>query len=99
MTVELTCEKVAFFSELDEEMFFSWIQKIDSVIKAEGVGQQIRLHVQSEYLPDKCLRELLALFWRYQINMRQFRSFRNHKNEKWFKCNREAFWYESVWID
>jgi hypothetical protein len=42
------------------------------------------------------LRELLALFYRYKIEMSQFSVFLSEKNKKWFYDNKQAYWYKKV---
>jgi hypothetical protein len=55
-----------FFSQLDEVMFFDALKKISVIRKVEGRGPELFLSVPSR-LSDKALRELLGLFFRYQL--------------------------------
>ena len=93
--VELECKNVAFYSPQDESTFFAWAQAIPAVVSVSGRGRSIVLAVKSESVPDASLRELLALFRRYRVSMRQLAKFRNTQNEPWF-ASPEAFWFRSV---
>ncbi len=93
--VELECKNVAFYSPQDESAFFAWAQAIPAVVGVSGRGRSIILAVKSECIADSSLRELLALFRRYRVSMRQLAQFRNAQNEAWFAAP-EAFWFKSV---
>lgn len=54
------------------------------------------LHVKSTKISDICLRELLSLFYRYNIEMSQLSVFLNEKNKKWFFENKRAYWHKKV---
>ena len=86
---------MAFYSPQDESSFFAWAQAIPAVVSVSGRGSDIILAVKSERVPDASLRELLALFRRYRVPMRQLAQFRNARNEAWF-ASPEAFWFEPV---
>jgi len=83
-----------FYSQLDEEMFFDALKKISAVKKIEGIGSDLLLSVPSR-LSDKALRELLGLFFRYEIDMRQLASFVTEKNRPWFR-GPETYWFKKV---
>lgn len=93
--VELECKNVVFYSPQDESAFFAWAQAIPAVEKVSGRGRSIILAVRSNRVPDASLRELLALFRRYRVSMRQLAQFRHPRNEGWF-ASPEAFWFKSV---
>ena len=90
----LKCSNTVFFSDLDERMFFDALKKISAVKKIEGRGPDLFLSVPS-HLSDKALRELLGLFFRYDVDMRQLAHFLTPKNRSWFR-GREKFWFKRV---
>jgi len=90
----LICHKTRFYSHLDEGMFFGALEKIAGVKKMEARGADLFLHVSSR-LSDKALRELLGLFFRYGVDMRQLAIFITEKNRSWF-YGPEKYWFESV---
>ena len=53
------------------------------------------LVVKSLNLGQASLRDLLALFFRYRIPMRQLAQFRSAKNEKWFAAP-IMYWHTAV---
>lgn len=90
----LKCHKTTFYSQLDEEMFFTGLKKISSVKQVEGRGRDLSFTVSSRP-SNKTLRELLGLFSRYKIDMRQLAQFLTKKNRSWFHSP-EAYWFKRV---
>ena len=84
-----------FFSHLDEEMFFVALTKISAVKKIEGRSKS-GLHVSIRSRPsDKALRELLGLFFRFGIDMRELAQFLTEENRSWFH-GQEKYWFKKV---
>lgn len=94
--VVLVCKSVWYYSSVDEDMFFEWITKISSVIKCDGVGDELYLYFASKKISCADLRELLALFYRYKIAMKQLQVFLNKDNKQWLQDNKKAYWYRRV---
>ena len=90
----LTCHRVIFFSQSDERYFFSWLNEIKAVRRWEGKGDSIFVHVPSR-ISDRGLRELLALFRRYRLDMRQLARFQSPSNKAWFADPRK-FWNDKA---
>ena len=78
----LVCKRVSFCSEQDELLMFEWIRRIKAVNRTEGKGDSIVLHTKRQ-IPARDLRELLALFYRYEIDMKQLAQFVTPKNRRW----------------
>jgi hypothetical protein len=57
--------------------------------------EQDTLLVKSKRPSREALRDLIALFSRYQIPMRQLAQFKNFSNEKWFAAA-DSYWYVAV---
>lgn len=93
--LELEAVKIRFFSQNDEAAFFEWIAKISSVKKFEGRGFSIFLYVDSETLSEEGLRDLIALFRRYNISMKQLSVFDRKPFSEWFH-NENAYWFCEV---
>jgi hypothetical protein len=66
----LKCHKVTFYSQLDEKLFFAGLKKISAARKIEGKSSDLFLSVPSR-LSDKTLRELIGLFFRFNVDMHQ----------------------------
>lgn len=88
-------KKIKFYSQKDEEAFFEWIKRIECIERFEGAGDELYLYIASDKVHDFDLRELLALFYRYDIEMKQLQKFLIEDNKTWF-CNKKGFWYRKV---
>ena len=88
--IYLDCSGVLFGSQLDEKHLFEWAMEIPGVIRWE----QATL-VAKTNLSQASLRDLLALFSRYQIPMAQLSQFRTSKNEDWFAAPK-MYWHSRV---
>jgi hypothetical protein len=94
-TVELKAQATPFFSQLDETAFFEWLKKLPCISKVEGRGETLSIRVLESKVDEYAMRELLALFQRYKIDMKQLSIFDKQDFAGWFH-NTEAYWYESV---
>jgi hypothetical protein len=88
--VHLDCSGVWFGSQLDEKHLFEWAVEIPGVLRWE----QDTLVVKSR-LSEASLRDLLALFSRYEIPMKQLAQFATPVNAKWFKTP-DKYWHKRV---
>ena len=95
----LLCKQVKFYARKDEDAFFEWIEKIECIDHTSGAGDELYLHIASDQLHDQDLRDLLALFFRYQIDMRQLSRYLCDDNKKWFYDNKQAYWHKKVFND
>ena len=81
--VILECKLVHFFTQLDEEIFFTWLKRIQCISKIEGQGTVLYLEISSSSISDNDLNELLAVFSRYKIDLKQLQQFITKSNEYW----------------
>ena len=93
--VKLVCKRVGYYSLLDEDAFFEWINKIKCVKKFEGIGDELHLYVAKSYVSQTCIRELFSLFRRYKIDTHQLRQLATNKNHSWFE-DKQQYWYEDI---
>ena len=93
--IKLICKAVVFYSLGDEDLFFEGIKRIKSIQKIEGVHDELHLYVKSKNILRKDLMNLIALFYRYKIDMKQLSLFLNKKNEKWFKESK-GYWVKEI---
>lgn len=91
----LICKSIKFGSQHDEDAFFEWIKKIKCIKNISAAGKELYLHTNNS-LKDENLRDLLALFDRYKINMKQLQVFLNENNKAWFYENKKAYWHKRV---
>ncbi len=93
----LDCKHVRFLSLGDELSFFEWIKRIKCISRFEGVGFSVLLHIPRKDISDQSLRDLIALFHRYQIrNSSQLAVFLRPRNKAWFYENAEAYWRKRI---
>lgn len=93
-TPVLSAPNVIYYHQNDETAFFEWLARISCVEKFDGVGCD--LFIRLRRIPNKHdLQELLAFFYRYNIDMRQLRQFESARNKVWFN-NRNSYWYQRV---
>ena len=95
-SVVLVCFAVTYGGSFDDDLFFDWIEHIPSIIKFDGRWKYLFLHFESADIPDADLRELLALFYRYDVDMKQLAIFLNPGNSVWFYEQRPNYWHTKV---
>ena len=86
-----------YYSAGDERAFFEWLNRIRCVGRIGGSGPELQIHVRGRKVSSTCLRELIALFSRYQVPMGQLAQFENVSNRQWFK-DPAKFWYRVVFV-
>ncbi len=92
---QLVARSVRFFSKYDEDQLFGWLDKLECVAGYRGHGIDLLIDIKDDKLDDTSLRELLALFWRYGIDMSQLAAFESDANRAWFR-DPGAYWYSKV---
>lgn len=91
----LIAKSVVYLSEHDESAFFEWLEKIKCVERITGSGDELYIKLKESPIDNMSLREILALFYRYDVDMKQLAQFLNNKNKKWF-YGPQAYWFERV---
>ena len=98
LIIPLIADSVVYYSAGDEEAFFSWLSRIVAVQDYKGVGRA--LHIETKELPidDESLREFIALFTRYGVDLSQLGRFLAPENEAWF-MDPQKYWHKKVFPD
>jgi hypothetical protein len=91
----LKAKGVRFYSDNDESAFFSWLDKIACIDNYRGQGDALYINIVMKTLNDVFLREIIALFNRYQIEMGQLSVFKDEKKRPWFS-NPQSYWFKQV---
>ncbi|TMP31703.1 hypothetical protein CWB99_00765 [Pseudoalteromonas rubra] len=93
--MKLEAKSVKFLSPTDEQSFFDRLNALSGVNDVYGQGFSIIIDTDKS-LDDEELREIIALFYRYGVNMKQLRAFLSESNRIWFKHNQQSYWYKKV---
>lgn len=92
---ELFVQLPVFLSMHDEAVLFGWLEEIKGVKDVHGEGTGVRVVFRRAHLSDDDLRELLALFCRYGMEMRDLARFETPRNRKWFRVPGK-YWHARV---
>jgi hypothetical protein len=101
MTAEIIILKakgVYFYSDNDESAFFSWLDKIGCIESYRGQGDVLYINIVMKKLDDIFLREIIAIFNRYQIEMSQLSVFKDEIKRPWFS-DTQSYWFAKVFGD
>lgn len=93
-SIELEIDRLVFRSQYDEDSFFEWLRKLRCVEDLKGKGSSLFLLIKTP-VGNANIRELLALFFRYDLPMKQLAAFKTKKNATWFSSPR-AYWSARV---
>ena len=89
---------MAYNSQGDEAAFFGWLHSIAGVTGVRGQGRELIIQLKSKRLSQAALRDLLALYWRYDGRMSELAQFVNERNRSWFQ-HPGTYWYAAVFAD
>jgi hypothetical protein len=93
--VELKAESIVYYSQNDEAAFYGWLAKIPCVINVTGRDSMTFMRINVSLVDQYNLRDLLALFHRYKIDMKQLIVFDRPEFSSWFHVD-SKYWYEEV---
>jgi len=83
-----------YFSQNDETAMFEWLDRIPVIDDVAGEGRNLVFRLKRAPNDDQ-LRDLLALFYRYQMDMTPLAALRTPENESWF-LDQGSYWFDSV---
>ena len=95
----LICTSVKYYCPKDEDAFFEWIKKIECIDNFYGSGKDLYLELCTWDILDNDLQDIIALFYRYNVDMKQLKRCLTDSNKKWFFDNEKAFWHKKVFGD
>lgn len=81
----ITCKRVTFYSMLDEDMFFDWIKNIKCIASFENAKDELYLDLIDHPLNYDDAKNLIALLYRYKIDMKQLQQLINDSNKDAFE--------------
>ena len=94
LSTDIDLVDVHYYSNNDENAFFDWLKKMNFVTKIHGHINILTITVKND-LDEYDLRDLMALFYRYRIDMRSLVKFDRLDFHKWLH-NKTAFWYSEM---
>ena len=84
-----------YLSQGDEASFFAWLKSIPGVVTTVGSGPELHIQLRSNRLSQQGLRELIALYTRYDGCLSELAQFATDANSDWFKAP-NAVWHRAV---
>ena len=66
---KVICKRVIFYSNSDEDIFFTWLKMSQCIAFVEGIKDEIHLYVELKSFSRDDWLNLRALFERYKINL------------------------------
>ena len=84
-----------YYSQLDEDAFFHWLTSISGVVRVVGTPKGLEVTLRSKRLSEASLRDLLAIYFRYGLPMRELAVFESESNRHWFR-SRDKYWFTKV---
>jgi len=93
-SLTLHADSIIFYSKLDEHVFADWLRAITGFVRMNLVGFVLEIEIA---LPagDDCVREIIALFHRYRIDMRQLAQLETASKSKWLRMA-GTYWAELI---
>jgi hypothetical protein len=89
--VEISTEKVTYYSQLDEAAFFGQLDKIACVIDYTPTSFRVSL----QKLNKQNLSELIGCCYRYRVNMQQLTVLDVPELSAYLR-DRKAYWYAPI---
>jgi hypothetical protein len=84
-----------WYSQHDEDVFFRWLTKVKSVVRVHGRLHTLYIEVQVAQFDERDLREILALFRRYHVDLAQLAKLQRKTNSEWFR-DESKWWHRPV---
>lgn len=79
----------------DEKSFFDWLDMMACVSTYAGRGDTLYITVESAAVDEEALRDLLALFHRYGVDLAQLQVFDTDRFTSWFR-DPASYWFSGV---
>ena len=90
----LVASGVTYYSQDDETAFFEWLDRLDCVESNQGRLRALFIRLKRSPTRQDLL-ELLALFFRYGVDVRQLTRFETKSNRRWLRSP-DAYWHRAM---
>jgi hypothetical protein len=94
--MKISCIESVYFSASDERAFYQRLKQLPELKNISGSLDRIELDFDDP-LSEESLRELLALFHRYDMDMRPLGIFLCEANREWFYERKLTYWHRKIW--
>lgn len=92
----VTCKSMQFKSPLDKDLFFSWIKKNSAITNFKIENEKLYLSFSNIDISEEELLEILALLYRYNVDMKPLAIFLTPDNKEWFRNDKHAYWHRPI---
>ena len=91
---EVVIQEGMYYSLADEKAFFDRLTSLRCVAGVRGAPDGLHINL-SRRPSDTQLRELIALLYRYDLDMKPLAELRTEHNAPWY-ADPKAFWHAAV---
>jgi hypothetical protein len=93
--MRIAIDLAMFYSKGDERRFFQGLRDNPAISSFKGVGHQLQISLVLGRLNQDAIRDLIALFWRYEIVLRPLAQLAEKERFAWLRDD-SGYWYESM---
>jgi hypothetical protein len=86
-------DKVWYFSDGDKSRFFSGLTNNVAYLDVKGYGTELHIKLDARKLNREALYDLVALFFRYKVDMKELKPLLNSRTTPWLET------YVPDWLD
>ena len=90
----LVATDVTYYHPNDEAAFFEWLDRMEFVDSYRGELRDLFISLNRRPRKDD-LREILAFFFRYEIDMSQLAQFETKANRSWLR-DPQKYWHHKM---
>ncbi|WP_181721737.1 hypothetical protein [Nocardia gipuzkoensis] len=94
-TVVIEATGVTYYSPQDEAAFFGWVDKISCIESYQGRVRTLYLTVDLDAVDEDGLREIVALYRRYNIDLKELQVLNADRVGPWFSDS-DRWWHAEV---
>lgn len=90
--MQIQVRGASFFSDMDEDMLFAWLEAIKAIRSISGAGDDLILDIDPDALCREDALELVAIFARYGLALKALRPLAEDGRFH-FLNDPDAYWY------
>jgi hypothetical protein len=86
-------DKIWYYSDGDKSRFFSGLYDNPAYLNVKGYGTKLHIKLDTRKLTRESLYDLVALFFRYKVDMKELKPLLNSRTIVWLEL------YMPEWLD